>query len=87
MVQLSYPYMTTGKTTALTIQTFVGKVMSLVFNMLSRFVITFLLKSGHATQSNSCLVGVSHALFILCETSVSINNLPRKALQERVSLE
>ena len=40
MVQLSYPYMTTGKTTALTVWTFVGKVASLVFNMPSRFVIT-----------------------------------------------
>ena len=42
MVQLSHPYMTTGKTIALTIWTFVGKVMSLLFNILSRFVITFL---------------------------------------------
>ena len=42
MVQLSHPYMTTGKTTALTIQTFVDKVMSLLFNTLSRFVIVFL---------------------------------------------
>ena len=41
-VQLSYPYMTTGKTIALTRWTFVGKVMSLLFNMLSRLVITFL---------------------------------------------
>ena len=41
-VQLSYPYMTTGKTIALARQTFVGKVMSLLFNMLSRLVITFL---------------------------------------------
>ena len=41
-VQLSYPYMTTGKTIALTRQTFVGKVMSLLLNMLSRLVITFL---------------------------------------------
>ena len=40
-VQLSHPYMTTGKTTALTRQTFVGKVMSLLFNMLSRLVTTF----------------------------------------------
>ena len=40
-VQLSYPYMTTGKTIALTRQTFVGKVMSLLFNMLSRLVIAF----------------------------------------------
>ena len=45
MVQLSYPYMTTGKTIALTRRTFVGKVMSLLFNMLSRLVITFLPKS------------------------------------------
>ena len=42
VVQLSHPYMTTGKTIALTRQTFVGKVMSLLFNMLSRLVITFL---------------------------------------------
>ena len=42
MVQLSHPYMTTGKTTALTQWTFVGKVMPLLFNMLSRFVIIFL---------------------------------------------
>ena len=41
-VQLSHPYMTTGKTIALTRRTFVGKVISLLFNMLSRSVITFL---------------------------------------------
>ena len=46
MLQLSHPYMTTGKTIALTIQTFVDKVMSLFFNMLSRFVIAFLLRSN-----------------------------------------
>ena len=45
MVQLSHPYMTTGKTVALTRQTFVGKVMSLLFNMLSRLVITSLPRS------------------------------------------
>ena len=45
MVQFSHPYMTTGKTIALTRWTFVGKVMSLLFNMLSRLVITFLPKS------------------------------------------
>ena len=45
IVQLSYPYMTTGKTIALTRQTFVGQVMSLLFNMLSRLVITFLPRS------------------------------------------
>ena len=44
-VQLSHPYMTTEKTIALTTQTFVGKVMSLLFNMLSRLVITFLPRS------------------------------------------
>ena len=44
-VQLSHPYMTAGKTIALTRQTFVGKVMSLLFNMLSRLVITFLPRS------------------------------------------
>ena len=42
IIQLSYPYMTTGKTIALTRQIFVHKVMSLLFNMLSRLVITFL---------------------------------------------
>ena len=47
MVQLSHLYMTTGKTVALTIRTFVGKVMSLLFNVLSRFVIAFLTKSKH----------------------------------------
>ena len=45
IVQLSHPYMTTGKTIALTRRTFVGKVMPLLFNMLSRFVITFLPRS------------------------------------------
>ena len=48
-VQLSHPYMTTGKTIALTRQTFVGKVISLLFNMLSRLVITFL-------PSSKCLL-------------------------------
>ena len=46
-VQLSHPYMTTGKTIALTRRTFVGKVMSLLFNMLSRLVITVLPRSKH----------------------------------------
>ena len=45
MIQLSYPYMTVGKTIALTIQAFGGKVMSLFFNMLSGFVIGFLPRS------------------------------------------
>ena len=46
-VQLSHPYMTTGKTIALTRQTFVGKLMSLLFNMLSKLLITFLPRSKH----------------------------------------
>ena len=45
IVQLSHPYMTTGKTIAFTRRTFVGKVMSLLFNMLSRLVITFVPRS------------------------------------------
>ena len=47
IVQLSHPYMTTGKMIALTRWTFVGKVMSLLFNMLSRLIITFLPRSKH----------------------------------------
>ena len=47
IVQLSHPYMTTGNTIALTRWTFVGKIMSLLFNMLSRLVITFLPRSKH----------------------------------------
>ena len=47
MVQLSHSYMTTGKSITLTIWTFVGKVMSLLFTMLSRFVIAFLPRSKH----------------------------------------
>ena len=51
MVQLSHPYMTTGKTIALTRWTFVDKVMSLLFNMLSRLAITFLPRSKHLLMS------------------------------------
>ena len=56
LVQFSHPYMSTGKTIVLTRQTFVGKVMSLLLNMLSRFVITFLPKSNHL------LIGCNHHL-------------------------
>ena len=52
IVQLSHPYMTTGKTIALARQTFVGKVMSLLFSMLSRLVITFLPKWNHLLISS-----------------------------------
>ena len=51
MVQLSHPYMTTGETIALTRQTFVGKVMSLLLNILSRSVIAFLPRSKHILVS------------------------------------
>ena len=54
IVQLSCPYMTTGKTIALTIQTLVGKVMSLLFNMLSRIVIALLLRSKRLLISWLC---------------------------------
>ena len=60
MVQLSYQKMTIGKTIALTIWTFVGKVMSLLFNTLPRFVIAFLLRSKHLLiswlQSQSAVI-------------------------------
>ena len=56
MVQLSHPYMTTGKTTALTIQIFAGKVMSLLFNTLSQFVTAFLPRSvSYNTDQKSVL--------------------------------
>ena len=63
MVQLSHPYMNTGKTIALTRWTFVGKVMSLLFNILSRFVIVFLevlnfLSNGPATYQDKILTTV-----------------------------
>ena len=56
MVQLSHLYMTTGKTIALTVWTFVGKVLSLLFNTLSRFVIAFLPSSKHLLVSSTVSV-------------------------------
>ena len=60
IVQLSHPYVTTGKTITLTIQTFVSKVMSLLFNTLSRFVIAFCPESKHLLiswlQSQSAVI-------------------------------
>ena len=60
MVQLSHPYVTTGKTIAMTRQTFVGDVMSLLFNMLSRLIIAFLPRSKRLLiswlQSSSALI-------------------------------
>ena len=57
-VQISYPYMTTGKTIALTRWIFVGKVMSLLFNMLSRLIITFLPRSKHLLISWHNIVNI-----------------------------
>ena len=64
MVQYSHPYMMTGQTIALTIQTFVGKVMSLLFNMLSRFVIVLLSRS-------KCLL-ISSAVILECKKIKSL---------------
>ena len=58
IIQLSHPYMTIGKTIALTRWTFVGKVMSLLFNMLSRLVITFLPRSKHLFISWIFIIGL-----------------------------
>ena len=64
IVQLSHPYMTTGKTIALTRWTFVGKVMLLLFNVLSRLVIDFLPRSKHLLiswlQSPSAVIFGAH---------------------------
>ena len=70
IVQLSHPYMTTGKTIALTRWTFVVKVMSLLFNMLSRLVITFLPRSKHLLiswlQSPSAVILEPRKIVIHC---------------------
>ena len=63
-VQLSHPYMTTGKNIALTRRIFVGKVMSLLFNMLSRLVITFLPRSNHHFFVVVCFVFVLFFTFL-----------------------
>ena len=74
-VQLSHPYITTGKTIVLTRQTFVGKVMSLLFNMLSRLIITFLPRSKHLLiswlQSPSAVILESRKIKSLTASSVS----------------
>ena len=86
-VQLSHPYMTTGKNIALTRQTFVGKVMSLLFNMLSRLVITFLARSKHLliswlqlfhSNTRICLKGglvfysVQFSFLLMCNKSLQV---------------
>ena len=79
MVQLSHPYMTTGKTIALAIWIFVGKVMSLLFNTLSRFVIAFLSRSRHLL--------ISSGIFPKCSLAYAIchyfGNLSRKIIQSQ----
>ena len=67
-VQLSHPYMTTGKSIALTIQTFVGKVLSLLFNTLSRFVIAFLPRS-------KCLLNFLAAVNICSDSGAQENKI------------
>ena len=76
MVQLSHPYTTTGKTIALTRRTFVGKVMSLLFNMLSRLVIAFLPRSKRLLiswlQSPSAVILELKKIVCLCFHCFSI---------------
>ena len=69
MVQLSLLYMTTGKTTALTRPTFVSKVMSLLFNMLSRFIIAFL------PRNKFLLISWLHSLFAVILESKKIKSV------------
>ena len=76
-VQLSHPYLTTGKTISLTRQTFVGKIMSLLFNMLSRLVITFLPRSKHLLiswlQSPSAMILEPPQIKSLTLSTISIS--------------
>ena len=77
IVQLSHPYITTGKTIALIRWTFVGKVMSLLFNMLSRLVITFLPRSKHLLiswlQSPSAVILESRKIKSATVSTVSLS--------------
>ena len=66
IVQLSHPYMTTGKTIVLTRQTFIGKVMSLLFNMLSSLVIIFLARSKHL--GTYFAHSILHILVFMCQS-------------------
>ena len=89
MVQLSHPYMTTGKTTPLTRWTFVGKVMSLTFNMLSGWVITCLPRSKHlnfiaavticsdfgAQKSKVCCCFHCFPIYLLCSDGTGCHDL------------
>ena len=82
-VQLSHPYMTTGKTIALTRWTFVGKVMSLLFNMLSRLVITFLPRSKRLLiswlQSPSAVMEAHICMYVcmyVCACTKALHRTP-----------
>ena len=76
-IQLSHPYMTTGKTIALTRQTFVGKIMCLLFNMLSRFVTAFLPRSKHLLiswlQSPSAVILEPQKIKSLTVSTISVS--------------
>ena len=73
MVQLSHPYMTTGKTKALTRWTFVGKVTSLLFNMLSRLVTAFLPRRKHL------YIHVTHTCIFVRNQFINFNTILRQA--------
>ena len=77
MVQLSHPYMTIGKTITLTGRTYIGKVMSLLFNMLSRLVITFLPRSKNllvsCLQSPSAVVWEPKSVKSVTVSTVSLS--------------
>ena len=79
IVQFSHPHMITGKTIALTRQTFFGKVMSLLFNMLSRLVITFLPRSKRLLiswlQSPSAVDSVIPNYLIVTRLNLSVNGV------------
>ena len=87
-VQLSHPYMTTGKTTALIRQTFVGKVTSLIFNMLSKLVITFLPRSKlgyHQKRELFQLICETHGWENLHWNIVMSNIFPVHIVLERLT--
>ena len=85
MVQLSHPCMTTGKTTASTLLTFVGKVMSLPLNMLSRFVIAFLPRSKQAYFSFVTIVTIYSDLEPKKIKSVTVSTFPPPICHEVVA--